>query len=256
MNRQFWNFIELAEDIELRIDGDIVDDGNAWLYDWFGEPSASPNRFRKKLREYEGKNLKIWIDSYGGDIVAAAGMYHALSNHKGKKTVIIDSKAMSAASVLAMAGDTILIDTMGVMMIHNPWVGAQGDEHVMTHTAEVLKTIKETIINAYAKKTKRSRCDISAMMDNETWMDAKEAISQGFVDGMYKEDDEDEDDIKKKKKAYAFASTSFQNSADEKIKKMMEIYMQKNNPNPQDTQLPLVNLYQAQILLNRRINNV
>lgn len=248
MSRRFWNFVEVDNEVELRIDGDIVDDGWAWLYEYFDEPVASPNKFRQELKKHEGKDLKIWIDSYGGDIVAAAGIYHALAAHKGKKTCIIDGKAMSAASVIAMAGDKILVNTMSVMMIHNPWTGVQGDEHVVRHTADVLATIKESIINAYAKKTKRKREEISEMMDTETWMDAEEAIKEGFADGMYEEATTKE----KVKNAFNFASVSFQNSADDKIKKMLEIYTQKNK----DTQLPLTNLYQAQILLNRRNNDV
>jgi ATP-dependent Clp protease protease subunit len=255
MSRRFWNFASISnEEVELRIDGDIVDDGCAWIYGWYGEPATSPNAFRNELKKHEGKNLKIWIDSYGGDIVAAAGIYHAILAHKGKKTVIIDGKAMSAASVVAMAGDEVFVNPMSVMMIHNPWVSAQGDSEELRHTAGILDTIKESIINAYQKKSKRTRKDIDDMMSVETWMDAKEAIKQGFADGMYDPKDEVKDSVKN---GFEFARLSFQNSADEKIKKMLEIYTkQKSTPPPLNDELAAVNIYQTQILLNRRINNV
>jgi len=259
MSRSFWNFITVNEMVELRIDGDIVDDGMAWIYEWFGEPASSPNAFRKELKKHEGKDLNIWIDSYGGDVTAAAGIYHALLAHKGKKTVIIDSKAMSAASVIAMAGDKILVNPMSVMMIHNPWTGARGEAEDMRHTADVLDTIKETIVNAYANKTKRSRKEISEMMDAETWMDAKEAIKAGFADGMHEVGEEKGSKVSDSiRNAFESSRISFQNSADEKIKQMLAVYAERNKitPEPEKNGLSTVSIYQAQILLNRRINNV
>lgn len=123
MNR-FWNFIQNEqndEEVELRISGEIMSDDRAWIYEWFGIPVSSPNAFRKELGKHKGKNIKVWIDSYGGDVFAGAGIYNALKEHDGKVTTIIDGKAMSAASVIAMAGDEIHISPVGIMMIHNPW---------------------------------------------------------------------------------------------------------------------------------------
>jgi ATP-dependent Clp protease protease subunit len=261
MSRRFWNFASISnEEVELRIDGDIVDDGWAWIYEWFNEPATSPNAFRKELKAHEGKDLTIWIDSYGGDVVAAAGIYHAILAHKGEKTVIIDGKAMSAASVIAMAGDKVYVNPMSVMMIHNPWVSAQGDSEELRHTAGILDTIKESIINAYQKKTKRARKDIDGMMSEETWMDAKMAIKEGFADGMYEPKENTGSKMSDNvKNGFEIARLSFQNSADERIKQMLEIYtkQQKSTPTPPDNDgVAAVNLYQAQILLNRRINNV
>jgi ATP-dependent Clp protease, protease subunit len=190
----FWKFIvnqateTEPESVELRIEGDIVDDDEAWLYEWFGMPSTSPNAFKEELSQYKGKDITVWIDSYGGSVFAAAGIYNALKEHNGKITVKIDSKAMSAASVIAMAGDEVLMSPMAVMMIHNPLTTAYGNMHDLRKVADILDTIKESIVNAYALKTGRSRSKISQMMDDETWMSANVAVKEGFADGVLYQD--------------------------------------------------------------------
>lgn len=183
---KFWNFIknEESESVELRIEGNIVDDEIAWLYEWFDIPASSPNAFRKELSQYKNQDITVWIDSYGGDVFAAAGIYNALKEHKGKVTVKIDGKAMSAASVIAMAGDEILMSPVAIMMIHNPLTGAQGDARVMRKAADVLDMVKETIINAYVTKAKKTREEIASMMDDETWMSANAAVKEGFADDV------------------------------------------------------------------------
>lgn len=218
---KFWNFIKNDaapdEDVELRITGEIIDDDWAWLYDWFDIPAASPNAFRQELKEHAGKNITVWIDSYGGSVMAGTGIYNALKEHKGKVTVKIDGKAMSAASVIAMAGDQILMSPGSLLMIHNPWTGVSGEAKDMRHTADVLDEVKEAIINAYQLKTKRSRNKISEMMDNETWMSARTAIAEGFADAMlYVENKEAEP------AAMNFNRLAFQNSLSVSMSKTLE----------------------------------
>ena len=185
-----WKFTNKAatetepEAVELRIGGDIVDDGDAWLYEWYKEPHTAPNAFRNELKKYDGKPVTVWIDSYGGNVFAAAGIYNALKEHKGGVTVKIDGKAMSAASVIAMAGDDVQMSPVGIMMIHNPLTYVEGDMRDMRKMADVLDSVKETIINAYAAKTKKSRNKISEMMDDETWMSAQQAVKSGFADAV------------------------------------------------------------------------
>jgi ATP-dependent Clp protease protease subunit len=251
---RFWNFTVAEEDVELRISGDIVDDDMAWLYEWFGETATSPNAFRNELKKHNGKKITLWIDSYGGDVVAAAGIYHALREHKGKVTVKIDNKAMSAASVIAMAGDTIEMSPMSLLMIHNPWTGVRGEAKDMRHTADVLDTIKDSIINAYQLKTGLKRADIADMMDAETWMSAKTAVEKGFADSISLEEDESLDDVSALKNS--FNRLSFQNSLDLTVGNIMEMIKAKR-PAPDDSRHEAVNLsYQTQILLNRRTQNV
>lgn len=184
---KFWNFITndaSSDDVELRIEGEMVSDDDAWLYEWYGITATSPNVFRQELSEYKGRNIKVWIDSFGGDVFAGVGIYNALKEHKGKVKTVIDGKAMSAATLPAMAGDEILMTPGSLIMIHNPWTFSTGEAKDMIHTANVLGEVKESIINIYQTKTSRSHKKLSDMMDNETWMSAKTAITEGFADSM------------------------------------------------------------------------
>ena len=263
-NLKFWNFIKNEaepEEVELRISGEILDDDWAWIYDWFGIPYASPNAFREALSEHKGKNITIWIDSFGGDVLAATGIYNALKEHKGRKTVKIDGKAMSAASVIAMAGDEVLMSPGSLMMIHNPWSGAQGEAKDMRHTADVLDEVKEAIINAYQLKTKRSRNKISTMMDNETWMSAKTAVTEGFADGMLYADKTESDPVEN---SFMFSRLAIQNSIAssmanvlEHLKKIKpEAFEKKEDPVIEESRQASVDLYKT-IINNheRRLKN-
>ena len=124
----------------------------------------------------------MWINSPGGDCVAAAQIYNMLSNYKGRVTVKIDGIAASAASVIAMAGDTVLVSPVSMLMIHNPATIAWGDHAEMQKAMDMLDQVKESIINAYVLKTGLSRPKLSHLMDAETWMDANKAVELGFAD--------------------------------------------------------------------------
>lgn len=229
---RFWNFSNSAEDaVELRIEGEIVSDDDAWFYEWFGIPVASPNAFKSELAEHKGKDINVWIDSWGGDVFAAAGMYNALKEHKGKVIVKIDGKAVSAGSIIAMAGDEIHISPVGIMMIHNPWSGASGEAKDMRHTADVLDEVKETLINAYQIKTKLSRKKISQLMDEETWMSAKKAVSEGFATHILYTGSEAENEPVQN--SFMFSRMAIQNSAASSIRRFFEQY-NRINPKPED----------------------
>lgn len=126
----------------------------------------------------------MWINSPGGDCVAAAQIYNMLSAYNGKVTVKIDGIAASAASVIAMAGDTVLVSPVSMLMIHNPATVAFGDHAEMQKAINMLSEVKESIINAYVLKTGLSRARLSHLMDAETWMDANKAVKLGFADGV------------------------------------------------------------------------
>ena len=129
-------------------------------------------------------DITVWINSPGGDCVAAAQIYNMLSNYKGKVTVKIDGIAASAASVIAMAGDTVLVSPVSMLMIHNPATMAWGDHAEMQKAMDMLSEVKESIINAYVLKTGLSRPKLSHLMDAETWMDANKAVELGFADDI------------------------------------------------------------------------
>lgn len=225
---KFWKFIKneatetLPESIELRIEGDIIDDSDAWLYEWFGESATAPNSFKDELNQFKGKDLTVWIDSYGGSVFAGASIYNALKEHNGKITVKIDGKAMSAASVIAMAGDEIIMSPVAVMMIHNPLTTASGNMHDLRKVADVLDQVKESIINAYVTKTGRSRNKISQMMDDETWMSANVAVKEGFADGvLYQNNETNSEEIMNN---FAFNRLSIMNSANQSIEHAINLF--------------------------------
>lgn len=218
---RFWNFIENDEGAELRIEGEIISDDDAWLYEWFGIPASSPNAFKQELSNYKNQPITVWIDSWGGDVFAAAGIYNALKEHRGKVTVKVDGKAVSAASVIAMAGDEVLMSPVGIIMIHNPWSQAVGEAKDMRHAADVLDEVKETIINAYQSKTGLSRNKISKLMDEETWMSARKAVADGFADGILYANQEEQEPIQN---AFSFSRLAIQNSASTAMKHFFEEY--------------------------------
>ena len=131
-------------------------------------------------------NITVWINSPGGDCVAAAQIYNMLMDYKGSVTVKIDGIAASAASVIAMAGSKVLMSPVSMMMIHNPMTIAFGDSAEMQKAIEMLGSVKDSIINAYEIKTGLSRTKLSHLMDAETWMDANKAVELGFADEVIK----------------------------------------------------------------------
>ena len=133
-------------------------------------------------------DITVWINSPGGDCVAAAQIYNMLKDYPGKVTVKIDGIAASAASVIAMAGDKTYVSPVSMLMIHNPSTIAMGDHAEMQKAIEMLDEVKESIINAYVLKTGLSRARLSHLMDAETWMNANTAIELGFADGLITRD--------------------------------------------------------------------
>lgn len=185
----FYNFVNKGEEeADLYITGDIVDNDLSWLYDYFEEDCAAPKKFKAELEKHNGKRINVIIDSYGGSVFAASSIYTMLREHKGGVTTKISSIAASAASVIAMAGDKILMSPTAMLMIHNPSTNVNGDQHDMRHAADILDGIKESIINAYERKTHLDRDKISRLMDKESWFDCNEAIELGFCDGILGEE--------------------------------------------------------------------
>ena len=177
MKRKFWNWVRNeGEKRTLLLDGEISDET------WWGD-EVTPQMFRSELNAAEG-DIDLWINSPGGDCYAAAQIYNMLMEYKGNVNVKIDGIAASAASVVAMAGSTIEISPLGMLMIHNPMTVSIGDTHEMERTITFLAEIKESIINAYEIKTGLSRAKISRLMDAETWMNAKKAVELGFADSV------------------------------------------------------------------------
>lgn len=171
---KFWNFFKDKGERTLYISGAIAETT------WFGD-EITPKCFKDEL-ESETGDITVWINSPGGDCTAAAQIYNMLVEYAGNVTVKIDGLAASAASVIAMAGNKVLMSPVAMMMIHNPATIAMGDHSDMQKAIEILNEVKESIINAYEIKTKLPREQISNMMENETWMNANKAVELGFAD--------------------------------------------------------------------------
>ena len=200
--KRFWNWLtpqasgpnsDGGERV-LRINGVIAEE--SWLDD-----DITPAVFASELNAGSGP-VTIWLNSPGGDVVAAARIYNMLLDYPGKVTVNIDGIAASAASVIAMAASTVAMSPVSMLMIHNPATLAMGDKTELSRALDVLESVKDSIINAYQLKTGLSRAKLSKLMDAETWMDATAAIELGFADELLtgkraptpdKEDEESEE---------------------------------------------------------------
>ena len=179
--KKFWNWVRNENGTRiLTIDGVIAEES------WF-EDDVTPKLFREQLNAGTG-DIVIFINSPGGDCVAASQIYTMLIEYKGNVTVKIDGIAASAASVIAMAGTEVLMAPTSLLMLHNPLTVAIGDSEEMQKAIAMLDEVKESIINAYALKTGLSRLKISNFMDAETWLNAQKAIELGFADGMLTRD--------------------------------------------------------------------
>ena len=182
----FWNLkndAEIPEDGVLDIDGEIVAEKG-----WFTSDDACIAKdFRKALKGV--KNVTVHINSPGGDVIAGAEIYSALREHslngEGSVTVIVTGIAASAASIIAMAGDRILMHPVAYMMIHNPWTVAMGDAKELRKAAKVLDVIAEGLVSTYQARTGKDKEELEKMLENETWMSAATCVEEGFADEIY-----------------------------------------------------------------------
>ena len=172
----FWNW-DSDEDTGVRtlyLDGTIADE--SW---WDDE--ITPRMFKDELMSGDS-DIVVWINSPGGDCVAASQIYAMLMDYPHEVTVKIDGIAASAASVIAMAGTQVLMAPTALMMIHNPLTVAIGDTEEMQKAIAMLDEVKESIMNAYEIKSGQSRTKLSHLMDAESWFNARKAVELGFAD--------------------------------------------------------------------------
>ena len=182
----FWNLkndLNSPGDGVLDIDGEIVTE-KGW---WTGPDAVVAKDFRKALKGV--KNVTVHINSPGGDVIAGAEIYSALREHslngEGSVTVIVTGIAASAASIIAMAGDRILMHPVAYMMIHNPWTVAMGDAKELRKAAKVLDVIAEGLVSTYQARTGKDKEELEKMLANETWMSAATCVEEGFADEIY-----------------------------------------------------------------------
>ena len=209
--RKFWNWVRDSDTGErtLVLNGQIAEES------WFGD-EVTPAIFRDELMKGEG-NITVWINSPGGDVFAAAQIYNMLMDYKGNVTVRIDGLAASAASMIAMAGTTVEMSPVGMMMVHNPSTAVIGNTTEMQAAIKMLDEVKELILNAYELKTGQPRQQLSDLMDAESWMNAKKAVELGFADKILFAND-DEEKQSEGVEAMLFSHRAVANSLIDKIK--------------------------------------
>ena len=172
--KKFWDWVKNEDGRTLYFDGYIAQDS------WFDD-DITPKKFKGELTSLSG-DIAVWLNSPGGDVFAASQIYTMLKEYEGKVTVKIDGIAASAASVIAMAGDEIVMSPVAMMMIHNPATVVFGEAADLASGIKMLSEVKESIINAYEQRTGLPRSKISSMMDAETWFSAQKAVELGFAD--------------------------------------------------------------------------
>lgn len=173
---KFWNFLAKSADTgELMLYGEIASSS------WYGD-EVTPKQFKSDLEALgEIKNLNIFINSGGGDVFASQAIHSMLARHTAYKTVYIDGLAASGASVIAMAGDNIIMPSNAMLMIHNAWTFAMGNKDELRKIAESMEKIDGTLVEVYANKTGLDPDEIKSMLDAETWLTAEEAKEKGFA---------------------------------------------------------------------------
>lgn len=212
--KKFWKWKNQTEENAPTPERTLFLNGTIAEQSWFDD-DVTPQIFKDELMSGSG-DITVWINSPGGDCVAAAQIYNMLMEYPGNVTVKIDGIAASAASVIAMAGTRVCVSPVSMLMIHNPMTFAFGNTAEMQKAIDMLGEVKESIINAYEIKTGMSRAKLSRLMDAETWMNANKAVELGFADEILQRETSSENEMTEAA-ATAFSRASVTNSLMEKL---------------------------------------
>ena len=169
--------------MDIYVNGTIVDSDDAWIYDLFGIDNISPAKVKDALKEADGNDIDIFINSGGGSVFAGSEIYSMIQRYKGNVVIHITGLAASAASVIACAGKCLMSAT-AQMMVHNVSSYGSGDYKNFDKMSEILKKANEAIAAAYVQKSGMSMQDALELMDIETWLTAKDALEYGLIDGI------------------------------------------------------------------------
>lgn len=181
---KFWEFRN-SKDSNSGI-GELYMYGDISNYSWW-EDDISPKSFKNDLDDLgDIETLNIYINSGGGDVFAGQAIYNILKRHKATKNIHIDGIAASIASVIAMAGDNIIMPSNALMMIHDPWTWGVGGIEDFERLLNSLNKIKDSIANVYVEKTGLTKEEINNYMTDETWFTADEALELGFINQVDK----------------------------------------------------------------------
>lgn len=191
-------FFQLVHDNDST-NADLYIFGDICAYPWESQGEQSGVSIVRQLKELDVDEIKVHINSYGGDVAEGLAIYNVLREHKAQIVTICDGFACSAASVVFMAGDRRVMQPASLLMIHNAWTVAMGNAAQLRKTADDIETITQASVEAYKKVATISEEEIKALMDAETWILPKDAVEYGFATEI---DDEDEDDDEPKQSAF------------------------------------------------------
>lgn len=178
-SRKFWQVRAAADDPQV---GELLLYGEISDVTWWGD-EVTPKQFADDLKKLgDVKEIRVYINSPGGDVFAGQAIYSMLNRHPARVTVYVDGLAASAASLVAMAGDRIVMPKNAMMMVHNPWTFVAGNADTLRQVADDLDKVREAMIPVYEARTGLERARVIELLDAETWMTAEEAVELGFAD--------------------------------------------------------------------------
>lgn len=180
-NKKFWNFKALdGKTGELTLYGEISD------VSWWDD-EVTPKQFKEDMDALgEIDTLNVYINSPGGDVFAGQTIYSMLKRHKAQVNVYVDGLAASIASLIAMAGDKVIMPENAMMMIHSPWTFAVGNAQDFRKLADDMDKIRDSMITAYESRSALTTEEITKIMDAETWLSAEDCLEYGFADEIGK----------------------------------------------------------------------
>jgi ATP-dependent protease ClpP protease subunit len=164
--------------VDIYVYGDI---GESF---WGDDTSVSASDFSRQLRDADGDDVTIHVNSVGGNVFDANTMSELVRSYKGRTTTSIEGVAASAASFFALTADSVVMNPSALIMIHNPYTSCYGNADEMRKTADMLDKVRSTITGQYVRKTGMDESEVEEMMDAETWLEASEALDLGFVDSI------------------------------------------------------------------------
>lgn len=193
--RPMWQIRQAAEPgvLDLYVYGDVEGDYLDWWTWDIVESETSANKFREELNAHpDVTQINIYINSYGGSVFEGTAIFNQLKRHPAHKTVYVDGFACSIASVIAMAGDEVVMPRNALMMIHNMWMGVSGNAAELRKAADDLDIINAAGRQAYLMKSggKIDEQTLMELMDNESWLTAEQCVEYGFAD-RYADQDAD-----------------------------------------------------------------
>ena len=172
LDKSDWYKIEALSDDEAEI----------MIYDVIGWPFNDAGEFVWALADMKQKTITVRINSPGGDVFDAFAIFNALQSHKSKIVTRIESLAASAASFIALAGKEVQAYKNAMLMIHNSWVYAAGNQYDLREIADILEKLDGNMVDIYAENSSVGKKEVRDMMKAETWLTAKEAKEKGFID--------------------------------------------------------------------------